>query len=247
MGLAHIKAACTVLPALCDDFRLAANPAAPAYEPHLWNDRGWNELVIWKRRFGKFANALEARDTEALDSGNLAFKFRIWKDEELAEQYDVPVPHVAASRRGFLKIADSVLFSTNCYAYANNFRTGFGAGDKMQPGALSNLYRSLSKDNVIEGVIHDGLRPFDSATGVPPDHYLVFLFLHEEKGELKDYHFVRQDKGGTFSHKPGHRPVTNTDNNGTIITDPRKANFSPYALQGAFTRPPSLRQPAVCA
>ena len=38
-----------------------------------------------------------------------------------------------------------------------------------------------------------------------------------------DYHWYRQNKDGTWSHKPGEFPVTNIDDAEGLITDPRNA------------------------
>ena len=38
-----------------------------------------------------------------------------------------------------------------------------------------------------------------------------------------DYHWYRQNKDGTWSHKPGEFPVTNLDDADGLITDPRNA------------------------
>ena len=44
--------------------------------------------------------------------------------------------------------------------------------------------------------------------------------------ENEDYHFLRQDSNGLWSHKPGARKVTNKDANNRIIYDPALANFN---------------------
>ena len=39
-----------------------------------------------------------------------------------------------------------------------------------------------------------------------------------------DYHFYRQDKNGTWSHKPGRTAVSKVDASGKIILNPLIAN-----------------------
>lgn len=45
---------------------------------------------------------------------------------------------------------------------------------------------------------------------------------------------IRMDKNLTWSHKPGGTHARNVDNNGMIITDPRKSNFTPWTQFCAF-------------
>ena len=47
----------------------------------------------------------------------------------------------------------------------------------------------------------------------------------------EDYHFLRQDSNGLWSHKAGARPVKNVDALGHMIWDPQLANFN-YYLDG---------------
>ena len=42
-----------------------------------------------------------------------------------------------------------------------------------------------------------------------------------------DYHWYRLDDDGKWSHKPGGTRVTQADNAGRYIKDPRKANSHP--------------------
>lgn len=44
-----------------------------------------------------------------------------------------------------------------------------------------------------------------------------------------NFHWVRLDDNGNWSHKPGGTAVRNTDNNGDVITDPSKADLSPWS------------------
>lgn len=47
-----------------------------------------------------------------------------------------------------------------------------------------------------------------------------------QKGQIigYDYHWYRQNPDGSWSHKPGHGPVTNLDASGNVIFDPNLAN-----------------------
>jgi len=44
--------------------------------------------------------------------------------------------------------------------------------------------------------------------------------------ENEDYHFLRQDSNGYWSHKPGARKVTNRDASNRLIYDPALANYN---------------------
>ena len=44
--------------------------------------------------------------------------------------------------------------------------------------------------------------------------------------ENEDYHFLRQDSNGHWSHKPGARKVTNLDATNNLIYDPALANYN---------------------
>ena len=41
-----------------------------------------------------------------------------------------------------------------------------------------------------------------------------------------DYHWLRQDANGLWSHKPGDKAATNRDAVGRLITDPRDCNLT---------------------
>jgi hypothetical protein len=43
-----------------------------------------------------------------------------------------------------------------------------------------------------------------------------------------DFHWYRLGNDGFWSHKPGSSPVTNLDNSGRVITDPRTADRGRY-------------------
>ena len=43
-----------------------------------------------------------------------------------------------------------------------------------------------------------------------------------------DYHWFRKDRSGWWSHKPGQTAVTDRDNSGSLILDPRNADRGMY-------------------
>jgi hypothetical protein len=52
--------------------------------------------------------------------------------------------------------------------------------------------------------------------------------------ESDDYHFIRQDSNGYWSHKPGARKVTKMDAAGHLIWNPKLANYN-YTKDGNST------------
>jgi len=54
-----------------------------------------------------------------------------------------------------------------------------------------------------------------------PGYYLVALVT----APGYDYHWLRQDANGMWSHKPGWSPATNRDSAGKLIHDPRTAKL----------------------
>lgn len=58
-----------------------------------------------------------------------------------------------------------------------------------------------------------------------------------KNNKLWDFHFYRQDRDCTWSHKPGGLSSRRTDSSVKIITDPRNANRSwPGLLGGGYTQ-----------
>ena len=68
-------------------------------------------------------------------------------------------------------------------------------------------------------------------------YYRVAVYtLYNEKpiGDkgLYDFHFVRENQGGGWSHKFGTMPVKDTDESGNKIEDPKTANLGRYQFMG---------------
>lgn len=119
--------------------------------------------------------------------------------------------------------------NNNCYNYACNYRTDTFA----QPGkATGNQYTSLSGCTVAagqksakDGAISDCLIDNPTANNkCPAEGHLVALVI----APGWDFHWYRKGRNGYWSHKPGGTSVTNLDNSGNLIPDPRTANRGPY-------------------
>jgi hypothetical protein len=110
----------------------------------------------------------------------------------------------------------------NCYNYGTNYRTDTFA----QPGrAASAQYTALTCAAVKAGAIKDDLIDRPTANNrCPKEGHLVALVI----APGWDYHWYRKGRNGRWSHKPGGTAVTNLDNSGVIITDPRTADRGFY-------------------
>lgn len=113
-------------------------------------------------------------------------------------------------------------FWNNCYNYACDYRTDTFA----QPGNASNAqWTHLTCANVGPAAVKDGLQNIKiTAIKCPTEGHLVALCMWENF----DYHWYRMGRDGLWTHKPGGMPVTNVDNSGHPITDPRLADRGVY-------------------
>jgi hypothetical protein len=120
-----------------------------------------------------------------------------------------------------------IQFKNNCYNYACNIETGTYA----QPGGAShNIYSSTDCADVTEGAVSDGLVVQNIDSTCPRCCHKVALVVDPGL----DYHWYRQDNNGLWSHKIADTPVTNLDNSGNRITDPRTADRGPYTVFCGF-------------
>jgi hypothetical protein len=113
-------------------------------------------------------------------------------------------------------------FWNNCYNYACDYRTDTFA----QPGnASGDIWHQLVCANVSAAAVRDSLIPTKEAMiKCPAEGHLVALCMWN----TFDYHWYRMGRDGFWSHKPGGMPVTNLDNSGQPIRDPRTANRGDY-------------------
>ena len=110
----------------------------------------------------------------------------------------------------------------NCYNYASNYRTDTFA----QPGkAASAMYGAINCNEVKAGAIADELIDSPNSNNkCPSEGHLVALVIWPGV----DFHWYRKDNTKKWSHKPGGTAVTNLDNSGNLITDPRNADRGGY-------------------
>lgn len=132
-----------------------------------------------------------------------------------------------------------VQWSTNCYAYACNDPMNHAALSKPQPGQLAGAMAAQMEASAVRyAVMADDLTrgaqqlqrliPLVRLRGEKtpdavnvPGYYLIALVTAPNT----DYHWLRQDRDGMWSHKPGWSAATNRDSAGKLIFDPRDATL----------------------
>lgn len=129
-------------------------------------------------------------------------------------------------------VFDKNRLTHNCYDYAmNNTRK---QSEKTHPGHTvlgndlegSNV-RSCAQMEMRLELDHPELEKVSYETECPKGKYKIGMMIDPDD----DYHFIRQDKDGTWSHKPGSANVRNTDFNNKLLEDPTKADFN-YVSNG---------------
>jgi hypothetical protein len=98
---------------------------------------------------------------------------------------------------------------------------GFRGFDDQAPKTCPNMLARIMGDNPN---IHFSTFP----ARCPKGSSKIALIVDESD----DYHFLRQDSNGYWSHKPGARPVTNIDASQHTITNPELADFD-YTKAGS--------------
>lgn len=110
----------------------------------------------------------------------------------------------------------------NCYDYGNDIVTntfaqpGRGGGEKWKQNTCGSVRHAAERD----GLVWLGT----DLPAVPKSGHNVALFIWPKT----NFHWIRQDTTGMWSHKPGGSPVKNVDNNNKEISDPSKSSFSPW-------------------
>ena len=113
--------------------------------------------------------------------------------------------------------------NNNCYNYGSNYRTDTFAQPGRATGAMYTL--PISCASVRPAAQVDELIDTPGANNkCPKEGHLVTLVV----APGWDFHWYRKGRNGYWTHKPGPTPVTNLDNNGVIIPDPRTADRGAY-------------------
>lgn len=141
----------------------------------------------------------------------------------------------------------------NCYSYARNDAwhgsqaPGMvrdmveGRGQRTLLGTLAwiapmftmqckDIQEGQRKDGAVDAIVKDG------GNSICPDgtHLVNSRVAHQMPPfsgtpGMKDFHFVRKNQDGTWTHKMGDQPVTNQDASGKQINNPDTGNFN-YGL-----------------
>jgi len=134
--------------------------------------------------------------------------------------------------------------NANCYAYVLNRPDYFWAVPGMGfvktqtqhfLDSATKVFESFTsqdefRQHLFEGAAQDGLLPVNQPEH-REGHYLAALFFSDKE---RDFHWYRQDRDGTWSHKDGWRTPSNKDADGNMITDPRTAYTPRYPVFGGF-------------
>ena len=119
-------------------------------------------------------------------------------------------------------------FINNCYNYATKVVNQVplrhalpGTPNVRTPLTMAKLKAALKDDGLVDlGLALDG--------SCPPagSHYVAVLLRRSPSGAVHDFHCLRLDRNGTWSHKDGKGEVRNVDDNGNVIVDLASAALS---------------------
>jgi len=132
-------------------------------------------------------------------------------------------------------LVPNVLASHNCYSYFLNVLNPRGMAGKPQPGLISTGYvdhidcpaiRKAVMDDNPRAIITWGLEKVNDKC--PKTYFKGFMAVNSNGA---DYHFYRQDRDGSWSHKPGSTPPSKVDARGKRIFNPATASRD-YSFQG---------------
>lgn len=138
--------------------------------------------------------------------------------------------------------------SSNCYNYANNHKANGGVPAVPGPASRTSwtpeeMLHALTVKDKLELVSNDGRLPQVCPTD-PKSHFLV-VCLRDPLGNASftDFHCLRLDKDGRWSHKDGAGPVRRHDDVKNEITDLRNASFKlPLTFVGFFRSTKGVRR-----
>lgn len=140
----------------------------------------------------------------------------------------------------------------NCYDYANNKQTdtysqpGFGSGlifDESlyacgnERSLLANPLNSLAAASIRDGLVK--VKNCNKKLLKGEGWYVALLTgkVGGKKGVEQDFHWVRQDATGCWSHKLGWDSASDTDSLGRKIADPKNAQFRYNVFYGIPNNP----------
>lgn len=123
----------------------------------------------------------------------------------------------------------------NCYNYGTDVLTDTFA----QPGRGSGVCARTDRpcvpntcEDVRRAAVSDGL--VDAGTALPSALPRSGHFVSLHIWPKSNFHWLRMDADGTWSHKPGGSRVRDVDNRGRKIVDPAKADVSPWSTHCGY-------------
>lgn len=192
-------------------------------------ERARDALVEFNRAVVKFDGDLDKVATHFGMTGEEARRFE-------------PLARETYLAQGFQEYA-------NCYSYAMNDMDRYRRGGDSPGEHGSYNFSSASetdydtyKRELLRAVEADGAMIGGTEAEPIAGYYRVAVYARPPHDDPKvrgdnpamDYHFVRENGDGTWSQKLGASPktgsgiVTNLDDNGKVITDPRTAALGRY-------------------
>ena len=116
----------------------------------------------------------------------------------------------------------------NCYNYATSVVNQL-PGRAAIPGS-PDVRPPLTQAKLVNALVDDGLdllgTDLPEACPTEGNRYVAILLRHHPSGLVRDFHCLRLDKTGNWSHKDGKDEVRNVDDNGNVISNIRNAALS---------------------
>lgn len=233
------------------------NPAAPVYDPALWN-----EGVVQAQKLPKVVKTFcesagipapeGVSDKVFLRCFDLVNRVKLGKAEltdhkrALIEQsLNVPLEAVSVLHDSVQSHLNFAVFK-NCYAYSRDDQDmsvsmfssampGERAGSLFPTRQVKSYSRSEYRRFLVDACEKDGLEYIGLEPRRSEGFYLTALFVAISSiMDEKDFHFVREDRDGKFSHKMGSGFVNRLDDYDRPIMDPADARFYFYETEYSF-------------
>jgi hypothetical protein len=115
---------------------------------------------------------------------------------------------------------DPIQGTNTCYNYANN---------QVLPREAEPGGPPYSCYALLQGAMADGLLEATDIT-IPLGKGEGWYVAVATSIDPCDFHFLRQDENGCWSHKVGHEEATNLDLDCNVITDPAQAKLEDYTV-----------------
>lgn len=104
--------------------------------------------------------------------------------------------------------------SGNCYFHQPGYAAGYPSFSVNKYKSCADMMARLMGDN-------KSIKKVNFAYKCPPGFSKIAVIVDP----YADFHFLRQDSNGYWSHKPGATNVTNKDSDDRLIFNPELANF----------------------